>query len=53
MKKPYLFHLSKEPINNCQTDINEKEFVVFADMSPKFNIPFDQQMRMFEQASII
>lgn len=52
-KKVYLFHLGKEPINNIKTGLSEKQYVIFADISPKFDIPFEMQMKLFEQASII
>lgn len=52
-KPLYLFHLGKEPINNINSDVNPKEFVIFGDISPKFNLSFEIQMKLFEQASHI
>lgn len=52
-KKVYLFHLGKEPINNILLNLDSKEYVIFADINPKFAIPFEFQMKLFEQASII
>ena len=49
----YLFHLGKEPINNINSDVNPKEYVIFGDICPKFNLSFEIQMKLFEQASHI
>lgn len=46
-----MFHLSKEPINNISNNLDEKEYVIFCDIGPKFNLPFEIQMKLFEQAS--
>lgn len=46
-KKVYLFHLGKEPINNILLNLDSKEYVIFADINPKFAIPFEFQMKLF------